>query len=147
MRAAGSRSDGGDRAGGGGTVQERLRGAGGVAEAAAARRTSRDIAFHGSVSARTWTGRKRATWGIQLGPFGGARAAVGGDRRREAVRCVGDYRAGAGEREGERKAAGKLPHHHVVLRGRSIDGGRQRGGGAAAARGASGRGGGGGRGC
>jgi hypothetical protein len=72
---------------------------------------------------------------------------VGGGRRRGAARRVGDCRAGAGEREGERKAAGKLPHHHVVLRGLSIDGGRRRSGGAAAARGVSGKGGGGGRGC
>jgi hypothetical protein len=59
---------------------------------------------------------------------------VGGGRRRGAARRVGDCLAGAGEREGERKVVRKLPHHHVVLRGRSIDGGRQRSGVAAADR-------------
>jgi hypothetical protein len=82
-----------------------------------------------------------------LGQLEGARTAVDGGRRRGAARPVGNHRAGKGEREGEGKTAGKLPHYHVVLWGRSIDGERQRGGGAAAARGVSGRGGGGGRGC
>jgi hypothetical protein len=71
-----------------------------------------------------------------LGHLEGARTAVDGGQRRGAARPVGNRRPGTGEREGEGKMAGKLPHHHVVLRGRSIDGERQRGGGAAAARGA-----------
>jgi hypothetical protein len=58
-------------------------------------------------------------------------------RRRAASRGLRQARAGTGAREGEGETAGKLPHHHVVLRGWSIDGGRQRKGGAAAGRSSS----------
>jgi hypothetical protein len=60
-----------------------------------------------------------------LGHLEGARTAVDSGRRRGAAWPVGNRRAGTGEREGEGKTAGKLPHHHVVLWGRSIDGERQ----------------------
>jgi hypothetical protein len=61
---------------------------------------------------------------------------AGGEGRRGASGIAVRVRESNRERE---KAAGKLPHHNVVLRGRSIDDGRQRSGGAAAARDASGK--------
>jgi hypothetical protein len=61
---------------------------------------------------------------------------AGGEGRCSASGIAVRVRESKRERE---KAAGKLPHHHVVLRGRSIDGGRQRSGGAAAAQDASGK--------
>jgi hypothetical protein len=108
---------------------------------AAARQTSCDNAILGSVSARTWTGSESAMRGTDLGQKEAAKLAVAAVRRRAAAWVLRRARAGTGAREGKREAAGKLPHHDTVLRGGSIDGGRQRNGGAAAGRSSSGNGG------
>jgi hypothetical protein len=57
-------------------LRERWRGAGGEVEAAAARRSLREIAFLGSVSARTRTGSESAVRGTDLGKKEAAKTAV-----------------------------------------------------------------------
>jgi hypothetical protein len=84
-------------------------------------------------------GGERGTRGVSSRLLEGARAAVDGGRRREAARPVEKRRAGTGEREGEGKAAGELPHHLLVLRGPMIAGKRRRTGESTAARGADGK--------
>jgi hypothetical protein len=114
------------------TARERRRDAGGEAEAAAARRTSREIAFSGSDSARIWTGSESVMRGTDLGQKEAAETAEAAVRRRTAARALRRARAGTGAQEGRGETAGKRPHHDAVPRGESIDGGRQRNGGAAA---------------
>jgi hypothetical protein len=124
-----------------GALRERRRGAGGEVEAAAARRSLREIAFPSSVSARTRTGSESATRGTDLGQKEAATTAVATGRQRAAARVPRRARAGTGAWEGKGEMAGKLPHHDAVPRGESIDGRRQRNGGAAAGPSSSGNGG------
>jgi hypothetical protein len=99
----------------------------------------RDLASPATIRDGIWSGRERGTRGVSSRLLEGARAAVDGGRRREAARPVGKRRAGTGEREGEGKAAGELPHHLVVLRGQMIAGKRRQTGESMVARGADGK--------